>query len=219
MTSPGRPRSSMTGTNTWTPWITPHRLTAITRCQFSAGPKMPLPGWMPALFISTSVPPKRCRTAASSRRTSSTRLTSVSSAMTSSAPPGLKAAISSAARASRSAPRSAIATRSPSPANRLAAARPMPAAPPVTTATEPGVRAGWVMSGAPWLPWQGWDGAARIADLSSRAPRQREHRAVDRFSAARPMSCAAVESMFRLPEIARRRGVLERRARLADKDH
>ena len=74
------------------PWITPHRLTASTRSQFSAGPKMPLPGWMPALFMRTSVPPKRSRTAASSRRRSSARLTSVSTVMTSPAPPGAAAA-------------------------------------------------------------------------------------------------------------------------------
>src|SRR6202041_1693568 len=41
---------------------------------------------------------------------------------------------------SRSAPRSAMQTRSPIRANRLAAASPMPAAPPVTTATDPGVK-------------------------------------------------------------------------------
>ena len=44
----------MWGTKTWVPWMTPQRLTPRTRAQFSAGPNIPLPGWMPALFISTS---------------------------------------------------------------------------------------------------------------------------------------------------------------------
>ena len=48
------------------------------------------------------------------------------------------------ASASRSPPRSAIHTFMPSRANRIAAARPIPDAPPVTTATWLGDRAGWV---------------------------------------------------------------------------
>ena len=39
------------------------------------------------------------------------------------------------------------------------------------------------------------------------------------FPQPRPLSCAAVESMFRLAEMARRRGVLERRERLLDKGY
>src|SRR6202789_639868 len=68
------------------------------------------------------------------------RLTSVSKAITSAPPLAARTAISRTARASRSSPRSAMQTRSPIRANRLAAASPMPAAPPVTTATDPGVK-------------------------------------------------------------------------------
>ena len=46
--------------------MTPHRLTARMRCQFSSGPKLLLSGPMPALFIRMSVPPNRFCTAASS---------------------------------------------------------------------------------------------------------------------------------------------------------
>ena len=46
------------------------------------------PGWMPALFISTSVPPNRFSTAASSPVTSSMRLTSTAAVMMLAAPPG-----------------------------------------------------------------------------------------------------------------------------------
>ena len=66
ITSPGRPRAIIPGTKAWVPWITPQRLTARIFFQASRGPKTPVPGPMPALFISTSVPPKRSLTAASS---------------------------------------------------------------------------------------------------------------------------------------------------------
>ncbi len=39
-------------------------------------------------------------------------------------------------------------TAMPSEAKRVAAARPMPEAPPVTTAVWPGAKAGWVMAGS-----------------------------------------------------------------------
>ncbi len=40
MISPGRPRAIMRGAKTCVPWITPHRLTASTRSQFSSGPNI-----------------------------------------------------------------------------------------------------------------------------------------------------------------------------------
>src|ERR1700722_10177536 len=82
MMSPTRCRAIMPGANTWAPLIMPQRLTPSTRSQFSRGPNIALPGCTPALFIKTSVPPKRSRTVASSRVTSSTRLTSVAMVMT-----------------------------------------------------------------------------------------------------------------------------------------
>ena len=63
MIRPGRPRAIMPGAKTRLPWMTPQRLTARTRSQFSAGPNIALPGWMPALFMRRSVPPKRSPTA------------------------------------------------------------------------------------------------------------------------------------------------------------
>ena len=67
--------------------MTPHRLTARMRCQFSSGRKLLLSGPMPALFIRISVPPNRFCTAASRPATSSKRLTSTAAVMTSAAPP------------------------------------------------------------------------------------------------------------------------------------
>ena len=90
---------------------------------------------MPALFIRTSVPPKRARTAASSASTAARSLTSVSDVITAAAPSGAAAASAASASASRAAPRSAMHTRKPRSANRIAAANPIPDAPPVTTET------------------------------------------------------------------------------------
>ena len=115
------------------------------RCQFSSGPKLLLSGPMPALFISTSVPPNRFCTEASSAATSSKRLTSTVAVMTSAAPPLATDASVAAASASRSAPISAMHTFMPRPAKCVAAASPMPEAPPVMTAILPGDMAGWGM--------------------------------------------------------------------------
>ena len=148
ITRPGRPRSSIPGTKACVPWMTPHRFTSRRRSQLPSGPSAVVGIPVPALFMSTSVPPKRSRTTLSRRTRSATRLTSISRAMTSSElPPVLRAAratpaISWRAFSRRSAPRSAMATRMPSEANFFAAARPMPEAPPVMTATAPAVRAG-----------------------------------------------------------------------------
>src|SRR5215210_4097335 len=68
------------------------------------------------------------------------RLTSVSFVMMFAAPPGDVFDRSVMAVARRSAPRSAMQTLSPISAKRSAAARPIPEAPPVMTAAEPGKR-------------------------------------------------------------------------------
>ena len=149
ITIPGRPRAIIPGTKVWVPKITPQRLVPMIFFQASSGPKTPVPGPMPALFISTSAPPKRSPTAASSACRSASRLTSVSIAITASAPPGAASATAAAAASSRSAPRSAMQTRSPIAAKRVAAASPMPEAPPVTTATASLVSAGCGMIFSP----------------------------------------------------------------------
>src|SRR6516164_3408936 len=135
MIRPGLPRAIMPGAKTCEPLMMPQRLTARIRSQFSRGPNIWLPGWMPALFMRISVPPKRCRTALSSCFTLSRLPTSTVMVMTSAAPPG--AADDSFASASfrRSAPMSAMQTFMPKRAKRMAAANPIPDAPPVMTAT------------------------------------------------------------------------------------
>ena len=117
------------------PWITPNRLTEMTQAKSSSGssaivsPRLPTP----ALLHTRWTSPKRSRVAAASAVTSASTLTSVGT-VTTSAP----AAASSSPACSRTG-RSMSATTSviPSAANRLANARPMPDAPPVTTATFP----------------------------------------------------------------------------------
>ncbi len=44
MMKPGRPRAIMPGANAREPWMTPQRLTPITRFQASSGPNTALPG-------------------------------------------------------------------------------------------------------------------------------------------------------------------------------
>ena len=92
---------------------------------------------MPALFISTCTAPNASYAASRSRSTSSMRLTSVRTAITSDD----SAATSARAASSRSLT-SARHTFMPSPAKRFAAASPMPLAPPVMTATLPAAIAG-----------------------------------------------------------------------------
>ena len=53
----------MLGAKMREPLMMPHMLTPIMRCQLSGSPNNVLPGWMPALFMRMSVPPKRSRTA------------------------------------------------------------------------------------------------------------------------------------------------------------
>src|SRR5882757_7181051 len=143
MMRPGRLRSIMYGANTCDPWITPQRLTANTRCQFSSGPNIFAPGEIPALFIRMSVPPNRFCTAPSSSVTSSMRLTSTVAVMILAPPAGEADDSFVSASLRRSVPTSAMQTFKPSAAKRIAAASPMPEAPPVITATLSFVMAGW----------------------------------------------------------------------------
>src|SRR5215211_5943529 len=143
MMRPGRPRSIMCGANTCEPRITPQRLTANRRCQFSSGPNIFAPGEMPALFIKISVPPNRFCTALSSAIKSSTWLTSTAAAMIWPPPAGDADDSFVSASLRRSVPRSAMHTFMPRAAKRIAAASPIPDAPPVITATLSFVMAGW----------------------------------------------------------------------------
>src|SRR5712664_1129387 len=115
----------------------------MMRRQSCSDPNISLPGWMPALFIRISAPPKRSRTVVSSSDTSSIRLTSTVATMISAAPPGATDDTLVSASARRLGSKSAIQTFMPRRANRIAAARPMPDAPPVTTATLLADMAGW----------------------------------------------------------------------------
>src|ERR671919_753908 len=110
------PCSIIRGTNERMPWATPSRLTSTIQRQRSAGtvhasPPMPTL----ALLHSTCAVPNRSNVAAASASTADGSRTSVTTAATSSAP----------------------TTRIPSRAKRWASAKPMPDAPPVTTATLP----------------------------------------------------------------------------------
>src|SRR5919106_621514 len=130
------PCSIIRGTNERMPWATPSRLTSTIQRQRSAGtvhasPPMPTP----ALLHSTCAVPNRSNVAAASASTADGSRTSVTTAATSSAPnwsARASIALSSAARST-----SATTTRIPSRAKRWASAKPMPDAPPVTTATLP----------------------------------------------------------------------------------
>jgi hypothetical protein len=140
---------------------------------------------MPALFISTSTSPKRPRTACSRRVTSSRRLTSVTDVITPAAPSGAALANAAAALDNLSSLTSAIQTRMPRLAKCVAAASPMPEAPPVITATELFVKAGWDTGRTPELQWE----ASIAADAIGRRPRYSQRHIVSataRLSRARP---------------------------------
>jgi hypothetical protein len=92
ITRPGAPRSTIPGTKAWQPLMTPQRLTRSTACQVSAGPNIELPGWMPALFMSTCTAPNRSSTAASRRFTEAASPQSVGTATASPGPAAATAA-------------------------------------------------------------------------------------------------------------------------------
>ncbi len=135
MIKPGRPLAAISSPISWTPLITPHRLTSSTRFHGSSPEKASPPPPTPALFISTSTAPN-FSTAASRRACTAARsATSV----------GTARALSPMASAAffRARPMmSAMTTFMPSAAKAWAAARPMPSAAPVMTAVLPGPIAG-----------------------------------------------------------------------------
>jgi hypothetical protein len=81
-----------------------------------------------ALFTSTSIRPNRSTAAATIARTAAASLTSVGT-------PSTRPPPSSFSAAARGSATSATTTRAPSARNRRAYAKPIPAAPPVITAT------------------------------------------------------------------------------------
>ena len=111
------------------PWITPQRFTPSTHRQSaSVWSTISPPPPTPALLQRTCAVPKRSRTASASDCTDAASLTSVSTPTT----PSSAAVASSGAFST-----SAMTTCMPSSTKRAAIARPMPLAPPVTTATRP----------------------------------------------------------------------------------
>src|SRR3990172_2359079 len=128
------PCAIMMGTNTLTPWMTPHRLTPRTHSQsFTVCCQITPPTPTPALLQSTCTPPKVSTVNLASASMSSPRDTSVRFEATV-AP---FAFISLSVRSRACCSTSASTTFIPSDAKRSAIARPMPLAPPVTTATLP----------------------------------------------------------------------------------
>jgi hypothetical protein len=107
------------------------RLTRMTRSHSASDTSAAadIPSMMPALFTSTSSPPKVSTAAAT---TCSTTAGSLRSPVTATAVPPA-ASISATTALAVSALTSATTTLAPSPANRSAAARPMPEPAPVTT--------------------------------------------------------------------------------------
>ncbi len=127
------PCSWSSGRKVRTPWITPQRLTPSTHSQSASetDSKAP-PEPTPALLHTTWTAPKASR---AERRISSTCSAFETSAttVTTSTEDGRPAAAAARAPPSTSASTSFM----PSVAKRFARARPMPLAPPVTTATLP----------------------------------------------------------------------------------
>ena len=129
------PWASMPGTNARMPCSTPPRLTSSMAAQSSAPSSQATPGRItPALLHSRWTSPSSPATRSASRWTSASSATSVTAVSTRGAP---AARTSRPASSSRDRSRSAIATSIPSAANRRASAKPIPLAPPVTTATFP----------------------------------------------------------------------------------
>ncbi len=128
------PRSSMAGRNAFTPWITPQRLTPSVHSQSARSiAEIDAPPATPALFITTSAGPQADVQASRSPSTDAHSATSHGTASTSPPAAAMAAAVSSSGGCSMSATTTLI----PSAANACATARPIPLAPPVTTATLP----------------------------------------------------------------------------------
>src|SRR6267378_1705906 len=130
----GSPRAIMRGTKASTPWMTPQRLTPRTHCQSRCVAVSSAPhAATPALLQRTCTAPNASKARAASACTWGSSVTSVRtpSALTPSA------CASPATAAIPRSSRSATTTLAPSRANRRINARPMPLAPPVTTAVLP----------------------------------------------------------------------------------
>src|SRR5215472_13572711 len=131
-TWPGWRWAIIRGTNASMPWITPHRLTPITHSQsWWVADSSPPCTVTPALLHSTWTAP-HCEKARSARAcTSARRVTSVRALMASPPTPLTAATVPSMPASSTSA----TTMRAPARARHRHSARPIPLAPPVTTAT------------------------------------------------------------------------------------
>src|SRR6185436_2113907 len=131
---PGTCWAIIRGTNVSMPWITPQRLTPTAHSQSRwVADSSPPQRATPALLHSTWTAPISANARSASAWTCSSRLTSVLTA-TAALPARATSATVSAIPASS---RSATTTRAPSRAKARESARPIPLAPPVTTATLP----------------------------------------------------------------------------------
>src|SRR5262245_134428 len=127
----------MPGRNALSPWITPHTFTAKVQRQSESGSSQSGASSCaptPALLQSTCTLPCFATTASASACTDSERVTSQTTPETSAR---LARASSAALFSSAAASTSASTTFMPARASRAPSARPMPDAPPVTTATLP----------------------------------------------------------------------------------
>src|SRR6476660_3592601 len=122
------------GTNARNPWMTPHRLTPRTHSHVASGAsheRPPAP--TPALLHATWIAPKRSTAASASACTCAPSETSVTRPSTC-APDASSFATASASAGASMSPRT---TFMPSAAKADASEKPIPLAPPVTTATRP----------------------------------------------------------------------------------
>src|SRR5262245_20184430 len=151
------PCARMRGVTARAQFHTPLTLTAMTRSHSASG--ISSKGWglsaakMAALLTSTSMRPKRATAASTMVATEADTLTSVDTPSTRSAAPSLSAAATGSTT-------SATTTRAPSARNRFAYCRPMPAAPPLITATLP-----WSLI----AEWPGRLSGEQIGDAQARA--------------------------------------------------
>ena len=135
ITTPGSPDAIMRGTNDSMPLATPKTLTEKHQVQSlgscSQG-RPPPPDVTPALLKRRWQAPSRAKTSSASASTDSAEETSVTTPRT------LPTSASSlTATSSTGSSTSAMTTRAPSSSSASVMPRPMPAAPPVTTATLP----------------------------------------------------------------------------------
>src|SRR5580704_14382839 len=134
-TTPGSPDSIMRGTNDRTPLATPKTLTEKHQAQSLGSCSQglpPPPDVTPALLKRRWQAPSCAKTSSASASTEAAEETSVTTPLTLPA-----SANSFTATSSTGSSTSAMTTRAPSSSSDSVMPRPMPAAPPVTTATLP----------------------------------------------------------------------------------